>query len=412
MMFGFGIETIVLAVISLILLLLLLLKSSQLSKLKGNSNTNALLDSINLPIFYKDKDGKFIGFNRAFERDFKLHKKQALDELKYFKTSEVKELDLVYDNGITKPTLVNFTNYLDGSIGVLIDTTSMKSDKTEILNKKEILEFALKGANEVYWELDVSNNNKLVLSKTAKDVLGFEDCDITPESLSELMEQIKSSDVEKTNEAFSLHVSGKSEFIDVEYRLNNPSKETWINLKGKGVLGKNKKIVKIYGTLQDITNQKMRLKSMIRQRDLFMTFVNNLPAIGFMKDDEGRYVYANRYFQQLIGMRQWKNKKVEEVFDSETSKNVIQSDKEAMYEGKKKHKEYIPTEEGTKLFETYKFPIDSEYGKVLCGFGLDITKEKAYQDKIELYSKIFDNTNEAIIITDKESKIISANSAY
>jgi diguanylate cyclase (GGDEF)-like protein/PAS domain S-box-containing protein len=408
-----NIETIVLLIISLFLLILVLKKSNQIKKLSSTcSEQSLLLDSINLPIFYKDKDGKFVGSNKAFEQSFRNFKQKAIKDLEEFKTTCSKEIELTYDNDIKKYTVVNFTNYIDGAIGVLFDTSKMKSDKTLLLKKKETLELVLKGSREGYWEWDVKTN-AMTFSKRAKEILGYEENEKAPESLTDWMNIVESYDIARTNEAIAKHLRGESDFIDIEHRLKTSLQELWVNFRGKGTYNANNEVVKVYGTLRDITPQKLEITTLVKQRDLFMTFMDNLPAMSFIKDKQGRYIYVNSFYQKLLGFKEWKNKKTEEIFDKEISKNIINSDREAFYEGKHKHEEYIKNEEGVKkLFETYKFPIDSDKDKVLCGFGLDITQEKIYQEKIELYSKIFDNTNEAIILTDEKGITVAINKAF
>lgn len=407
------IETTVLLIISVMLFILVLRQTNQIKKLTSTcKEKSALLDSINLPIFYKNSKNKFIGCNKAFENSFRNFKPQAIEDLQEFRTTCTKEIELTYDNDIKKHTLVNFTNYLDGAIGVLFDTSEMRSNKTTLLKKKESLELVLKGSREGYWEWDVKSD-ALSLSPRAKEILGYEEDEKAPDNITDWMNLVESYDIAKTNEALSKHVRGESEFIDVEHRLKTSLQELWVNFRGKGIYNSKNEITKIYGTLRDISKQKIELTKLTKQRDLFMTFMDNLPALSFIKDKQGKYIYMNSFYQKLIGFKAWKNRKTEEIFTKEISQSIMESDREAFYEGKHKHEEFITNEKGIKkLFETYKFPIDSEDDKVLCGFGLDITQEKIYQDKIELFSKIFDNTNEAIILTDEKGITIAINNAF
>ena len=408
-----NIETIVLSIVSAILFILVIRQTNKIRKLTSTCKEKSILfDSINLPIFYKNKENKFIGCNKAFENCFRNLKLQAIEDLKEFKITCIKDIELTYDNDIKKHTVVNFTNYLNGAVGVLFDISEMESNKTALLKEKESLELVLKGSREGYWEWDVKSS-ALNLSKRAKEILGYEEHNKAPDNITDWMNTVGSYDMARTNEALSKHIRGESEFIDVEHRLKTSLQEFWVNFRGKGVFNSKNEITKVYGTIRDISKQKRELAILTKQRDLFMTFMDNLPALSFIKDKQGKYIYMNNFFQKLLGFKAWKNKKSEEIFTNDISQIIVESDREAFYEGKRKHKEYIPNEEGIKkLFETYKFPIDSENDKVLCGFGIDITQEKIYQDKIELFSKVFDNTNEEIILTDEKGITIAINKAF
>lgn len=404
---------VVIFILFVMLLILVISKSKQVDRLTSACKEKSyILDAINLPLFYKNRDGKLTGYNKAFDRNFKEFKKQTIDELEEFRTTCIKECQLTYDNNIKKSAIINFTKYSHRSVGVIFDISQIKNDKITLLKKKDMLDLALKGSRDGYWEWNVKSN-ALMLSKRAKEILGYKDNEKAPENITSWMNLVESCDIAKTNEALSLHVRGESEFIDIEHRLKTSLKEQWVNFRGKGIYGANNDIIKVYGTIRDVTSEKLKLTKAIKQRDLFMTFMDNLPALSFMKDREGRYIYINSFFQRLLGFKAWKNKKVEEIFDEATSRYIVQSDRESFYEGKYRHEEYMPNEEGVmSLYETYKFPVDSGEKKILCGFGLDITQDRVYQEKIELYSKIFDNTNEAIILTDEKGITIDINKAF
>ncbi len=409
----FDIGNIVLLIVSIVLFVLVLRQISQIRKLSSTcKKQSALLDAISIPIFYKNKDNKFIGGNKAFDTSFKDFKLQAIESLKEFRSTCTKEIELTYDNDIKKYTIVNYTNYLDGAIGVLFDASEMKNDKHILLKKKDNLELSLKGSRDGSWEWDVKTN-RLLLSKRAKEILGYKEDEKAPDNITDWLNLVESYDIARTNEALSSHIKGESKFINIEHRLKTSSNDLWVNFRGQGIYGTNNQITKVYGTIRDISHEKTELMRVIKQRDLFMTFMDNLPALSFIKDKQGKYIYVNNYYQKLLGFKPWKDKKAEDIFDKKISKNIMQSDREAFYEGKHKHEEYITNEEGVnKLFETYKFPIDSEKEKVLCGFGLDITQEKIFQKKIELYLKIFNSTNEAIMLTDEKGIIIAVNNAF
>ncbi len=406
-------ENTVLLVISSALLIFSFIKSKQVKKLSSEcKNYSTIFDAINTPIFYKDQNGKFIGCNKSFNTCFKEFKQQAIEDLKEFKITCVKEIDLTYDNDIKKSTLVNFTNYLTGSVGILFDISEFKKEKLSILNKKEALNLAIKGSQDGYWEWNVKTD-EIIFSKRAQEILGYKEHEKSPTKIADWMNLVESYDISKTNEAIALHIKGQSEFIDVEHRIKTSLEDIWVNFRGKGIHDANGDVKKVYGTIRDISKQKIKLQQVTKQKDLFMTFMDNLPALSFIKDKQSRYIYMNNFYQKLLGFKLWKDKKTEEIFPDKIAQSILESDREAFYEGKHKHQEYVTNEEGIeKLFETYKFPIDKENEKVLCGFGIDITQEKIYQDKTELFSKIFDNTNEAILLTDRKGIIIAVNNSF
>lgn len=414
------ITTYLLLAIIFILVLILFNKHSKIKNLTAQiektTQTIKMFNDINLPLFYKDKNGKFSGCNPSFEISFGHFKKQAIKDLSTIKST--KELVLTYDNDIQKSTVIHFFNFLDkdkkpmGGIGILFDSSKINTDRETFIKQRDALTHALNGSMEGYWEWDVKTN-EVVFSTKAKELLGYTENEKAPETLSAWLNIIESYDLAKTNEALSSHLSGKTPFIDVQHRLKTADAERWINLRGSVALREQGVPSKIYGTMRDISDSKQKEVILEKQRDLFTTFMDNLPALAFIKDKQGKYIYANEYFQKLLGQTPWKNRTVEEIFPKNISSKIIKSDREALYEGVIKSEEILFDEAGIKkLFSTHKFPIENMDGKVLCGFGIDITKEKSYLNRINLYLKVFENANEAIVITDTSGAIVDANKAY
>lgn len=409
------IETMILLIISFVLLIFVVLKHKQVqiqeSKISILQKYNTLINAINLPIFYKDKNSKITECNKAFTVSFGDYKKEAFKELDYLTTSQTKEIDLVYDNNITKSTLVYFTNYLEGSIGILFDTNDAKKNYIKILEQKNKLEYSLKGSQEGYWEWNIKTD-ELILSNKAKEILKYEENEEPPKNISGWMSLVDPYDIAKTNEAFASHLNGRLPYISVEHRLRTTVDEIWISIRGEATYT-NQQPNKVYGTMRDISEEKAAFVTLEKEKNLYTTFLDNLPALAFIKDKTGKYIYMNNFYQRLLGFKHWQNKTTKEIFGEKISKPIEESDREAFYQGKFKHEESVPNEEGEqRLFETYKFPIDNNHEKVLSGFGLDITKEKIYLEKINLYAKVFNTTDEGIIITNSKNNIISVNEAF
>lgn len=129
-----------------------------------------LLNTIPVPIFYKDKNGAYLGFNKAF-LDFcgitdaekliggsvhdldipsDLKKWFHYEDLQFMKNSgtSVSERTLPADDGsarnfmLYKSTFNNMDGKIAGLIGVSIDITDMKNKEKELISAKEKLELA------------------------------------------------------------------------------------------------------------------------------------------------------------------------------------------------------------------------------------------------------------------------------
>lgn len=417
----FSVQAIVFIIIIAILLIALLQKSIAQKKCETSQSQSLdleTLDTIKLPIICRDKNGKIYAQNKQFGIAFGNYKKQALELLRDIKTTTQEEIELIYDNDVKKKTMIFSYNFLgkkddaSNNIVILLDISKFHSQKQNFIDQKNTLSQSLWGAQEGYWQWDIKSN-KVTFSKKALEILGYEEDELPPQTLSDWLNIIESYDIAKTNEAFSLHIKGEIDHIDVTHRLKTGLKEKWVNTRGTACINQSDKTGIVYGVLRDVTVEREAFASLQKEKDLFMTFMDNLPALAYIKDKNGKYIYINTFFEKLLGFKKWKNKTDAEIFDKNTAAHIIKSDREALYEGIIKSEQIIPDESGIKkMYETHKFPISSSEEKVLCGFGLDVTKEKSYLSKINLYLKVFENASEAIMITDARGLIVDTNRAY
>src|SRR5207247_6102209 len=55
--------------------------------------------------------------------------------------------------------------------------------------------------------------------------------------------------------------------------------------------------VEVRGVVRDITEQKLAEEAVRESQAFFHSFMDNSPAVAFMKDEEGRYLYVNQPFE-------------------------------------------------------------------------------------------------------------------
>lgn len=202
--------------------------------------------------------------------------------------------------------------------------------------------------------------------------MGYEEED-NPSKLTSWLNLVHPKDMAMVNEKLALHLDGKSDFLYMEHRLRETQPLRWITVRGKAVVDKKGAPLRLTGTIRDITQRKHTEATLAAQQALFLSFFENLPAIAFIKNAKGNYLYLNHFYQKYIGFRTWKGKTAMELFTPDVAEAILESDRLALYEGMVEQTVLLPTEEGKKeAFTTYKFVIeDNEGEKCLCGFGIN-----------------------------------------
>ncbi|MHA2272507.1 MAG: PAS domain S-box protein, partial [Candidatus Hodarchaeales archaeon] len=153
-------------------------------------------------------------------------------------------------------------------------------------------------------------------------------------------------------------------------------------------------------------------------QELFAQFMDHLPAAAFIKDSDGKTLFANQYLKDVFGGEAWIGKTTAELFPTEIAQHMIAADQKALNEGLQ-----IITEElldkynAAKTHQTYKFPIkQSNAANLLGGIAIDITDQKdaerMLKESQQLMKGVFNGLLDAIFIIDADTvKTLDCNRA-
>lgn len=146
------------------------------------------------------------------------------------------------------------------------------------------------------------------------------------------------------------------------------------------------------------------------------SFVNQLPGFAWIKDLEGRYVYANSALQTLE-MRHggWVGKTDAELWPKEIAEAYRANDLEVITKGKP-----LETLEPYQLKGRYhvlavsKFPIRDNSGAVILvgGAGFDVTERAIAEERLREYERVVEGLEEMIAVVDSDYRYLLANRAF
>ena len=133
---------------------------------------------------------------------------------------------------------------------------------------------------------------------------------------------------------------------------------------------------RLLGTVQDITERKQSEAALKQSEARFQSFMRNFPGLAYMKDSDGRVVFASEGFGRYLGLEpaDMSGKTNDDLFPAEFAEKITSDDRRVLESGS------VDTIEETfagRTWTTYKFPILQPDGPVLLG-GLttDITRRK------------------------------------
>jgi PAS domain S-box-containing protein len=128
--------------------------------------------------------------------------------------------------------------------------------------------------------------------------------------------------------------------------------------------------------------------SALQERRLFEVFMNNNPAIVFIKDEQGRFVYVSEPCAKRFAKpaREWMGRTDLELWGEEFSREVRKRDLAVMSdENPVTFEEIIPLPDGARQhWLTHKFLLwDHEGRKQLAGLAIDITERRLAESERE-----------------------------
>src|SRR6185503_2415756 len=147
------------------------------------------------------------------------------------------------------------------------------------------------------------------------------------------------------------------------------------------------KPIGVQGIGRDLTERKRSEEALRESRAFFDSFMDNSPAVAFMKDAEGRYVYVNKPFERLFG-RPLEFLRGRTSFDwlpPIIAADTHEHDLKILHEGQPEEiVETVPTEDGTPhQWLVFKFPTtDSSGNRYVAGVGVDISDRRMAEEAL------------------------------
>ena len=136
------------------------------------------------------------------------------------------------------------------------------------------------------------------------------------------------------------------------------------------------RILKVVGTEKRLSESEAR----------FQSFMDNSPAIAFIKNREGRLLYANRRFSEECSRSDCVGKTDEELWPTATAQQLRQSDLVALKaQFPRQVVETLAKNDGTvRHWLTCRFPLsDGEGGELIGGMAVDVTGQKEAEESLK-----------------------------
>src|SRR5213593_2881682 len=128
-------------------------------------------------------------------------------------------------------------------------------------------------------------------------------------------------------------------------------------------------------------------RALRESEDRFHAFMDNSPAVAFMKDEDGRFVYVNQLFERFFKLTrlQWMGKTDFDLWPEETARQLRDNDRAILAEDRPAEIfETLPGPDGIlRTWLVFKFPVKDHAGRrFLGGMAVDITERRHLEQQL------------------------------
>jgi PAS domain S-box-containing protein len=292
----------------------------------------------------------------------------------------------------------------------LLEVRTRELRKSEA-NLREAQEIARLGR----WELDLATG--CLLWSDGIFALFEVDCGTFTPSYEVFLEFVHPDDRALVDRTYRDSVRSKTPY-QIEHRLLlKDGRVKWVSEIGRTEYDDEGGSIRSVGTVQDITERKAAETANRETEELFKAFMENLPAYAFMKDQDGRYIFANKAFQSLGGVDpdERLGRTDQEVFSQAVAEKLMENDHLVRFSGQPV--EVLEQAWYRGRMQTHlvsKFPIKRNDGTVvLGGIALDVSDrrdaEEALRESQNNLAAIINASPESAFLIDACGSVLICN---
>jgi PAS domain S-box-containing protein len=295
-------------------------------------------------------------------------------------TSSVNIGEMVFD--VRYSPLTDENENVLGVIGVATDITDSRRAEASIRENEVRYRELFENANDIIYTHDLQGNftslnrsGERITGYTREEVATMNVADvIAPEYLKLAREMIARKSSENVSTVYEIDIiskEGRRVRLEVSTRL----------------VFRDDRPVGVQGIARDLTEREHSEEALRESQAFFNSFMDNSPAVAFMKDSDGRYVYVNKPFERLFGQKLafLKGRNSFDWLPPLTAAQTHEHDLHVLSSGLPEEiVETVPTEDGTPHhWLVFKFPtIDSSGNKYVAGVGVDISERRCAEEAL------------------------------
>jgi PAS domain S-box-containing protein len=320
---------------------------------------------------------------------------------------------------LTVSPIRNADGNVIGASKIVRDITERRRIEESINQNQAMLTLAMQSSRMGVWELDIRTNT-VSWSEELEEIFGLEKGSFGG-SQEHFFALVHEDDREAVWAEIQSAIAERSRYV-IEFRFYHSDGTTrWMEGRGEAVYSQKGEPIRLYGVGIDITDRKESERALRESEQRFSRFMQHLPGLAWIKDVEGRYVYANESAEKAFGVSgdRLYGKTDEEIFPAETAEQFRAHDRRAVDTGGGIQITESLIEDDGVLHHSIvsKFPIAGADGSayMIGGMAIDVTDQKqaeeALRQRMDFDEAVMRNMAEGLYTVDASGLVTSINPA-
>jgi PAS domain S-box-containing protein len=409
----------------------------------------SLVETIPLSVWRKDLQGRFIFANKRFcdslgkpleevigRTDYhffppELAAKYRADDTRVHETGTIIETTEDHRTApgeklyvrVVKAPVFDAHGEAIGTQGIFWDLTQWKRTEEELRRSLQRFELAVQGSQDGLWDRNLTTD-EIYYSPRYKAMLGYTEREFSnrPE---EWAKRVHPDDIDRVRGELRTHFKGRESLSWLEYRMRHKDGSyRWIRSRVFVLRDPtSNRVYRMAGSNEDITDRKNAEDELAQERYLFHTLMDNQPDAIFFMDTAHRFIRANKFLTDLVGLDNPGRLISKTYFDfmtEEVARQAIEADQEIIRTGCPSIAKERPItfHDGRMIWvSTTKVPFRDRNGNIIgvLGISRDITQRKqadlALRQSEERYRSVIAAMQAGILILDAQAGILDCNAS-
>jgi len=309
--------------------------------------------------------------------------------------------------------------HVTGGLSIVRDITERKEIELELRESKERYKMLLDSADDFIYLID-RNFRILSVNLAAARIIGMDPEGAVGKTLFDIFPEEIAEDYSKNLR--KVFETGEKFSFDTKMVVENGQNEYWISAALYPIKDINGDVVSVLGLSRDLTERKLMEQKLQEERDRAQMYLDVAGVMLVALDSYGNVSLINRMGCEILGYQEEEivGKNWFENFIPERVRDEIKLIFDRLMKGEIEPVEFyenpvINRSGEERIVEWHNTILKDPSGKItgILGSGNDITKrrnaELLLKESKERYEKLFNNSNDAIIIHDFSGKIAEVN---